>query len=119
MRRVKIRKFLIHEKDEQNYVPKYSEWKKELWKKYEDDEDDDDDDDGDDDDGDDDDDDDEDARDEFEPNIVLHALSWLRRRYMTQNIFFLRVCAEDGKTGIKSRPTDFPTKAHHGDLISL
>ena len=99
MRRVKIRKFLIQEKDEQNYVPKYSEWKKELWKKYEDD--------------------DDDARDEFEPNIVLHALSWLRRRYMTQNIFFLRVCAEDGKTGIKSRPTDFPTKAHHGDLISL
>ena len=99
MRRVKIRKFLIQEKDEQNYVPKYSEWKRELWKKYEDD--------------------DDDARDEFEPNIVLHALSWLRRRYMTQNIFFLRVCAEDGKTGIKSRPTDFPTKAHHGDLISL
>ena len=104
MRRVKIRKFLIQEKDEQNYAPKYSEWKKELWKKYEDD---------------DDDDDDDDARDEFEPNIVLHALSWLRRRYMTQNIFFLRVCAEDEKTGIKSRPTDFPTKAHHGDLISL
>ena len=76
--------------------------------------------DADDDDYDDDDDDDyDDARDEFEPNIVLHALSWLRRRYMTQNIFFLRVCAEDGKTGIKSRPTDFPTKAHHGDLISL
>ena len=25
MRRVKIRKFLIQEKDEQNYVPKYSE----------------------------------------------------------------------------------------------
>ena len=102
MRRVKIRKLLIQEKDEQYYVPKYSEWKKELWKKYEDG-----------------DDDDDDARDEFEPNIVLHALSWLRRRYMTQNIFFLRVCAEDGKTDIKSRPTDFPTKAHHWDLISL